>query len=108
MTGSGLPGERALQGAAEQGHGLDYIDFKVYVIAFVLVIAMVFSMCSMYPGRRLRPQRRSGERGGQASSSSRRAPGDDNGGRGSEEPTRRWRTTSREREEVTDEMLHRR
>ena len=77
--------------APEQGHahGWYYIDFEVYIVAFVLVIIVVVSTCSYYPGRTLGSGRGGGQRGGQASSSSRRAPGD--GGREGRSRTAKWR-----------------
>jgi len=78
LTGRSLRGEGDLRAyAPEQGHGW-YIDYKVYVISFVLMITVVVSTRSTNPGRRLGPERGSGQHGGRAgqgtSSSSRRAP----------------------------------
>ena len=109
-AGEELQQGRALRGhAPEQGLALDYnyVDFKVFVAAAILfVVTMVALLCAMYPGRRLGPER-SSRYGG--SSSSRPGPGGDRAG---DDPTRRSRTTSRDRRGEPDEdvvaTLHKR
>ena len=80
VTGE-LQGDRALRGAPVRGNGfynyvgvyvqqLLYYNYKVYLLAVFLVFLLVaMVLCTMYPGRRLGPQR--GPRGGSGSSSSR-------------------------------------
>ena len=108
-AGEELQQGRALRGhAPEQGLALDYnyVDFKVYVVVAILFVVTMVALCTMYPGRRLGPER-SSRYGG--SSSSRPGPGGDREG---DDPTRRSRTTSRDRRGEPDEdvvaALHRR
>ena len=108
-AGEELQQGRALRGhAPEQGLALDYnyVDFKVFVAVAILFVVTMVALCTMYPGRRLGPERRSRYGG---SSSSRPGPGGDREG---DDPTRRSRTTSRDRRGEPDEdvvaTLHKR
>ena len=99
-AGEELQQGRALRGhAPEQGLALDYnyVDFKVFVVVAILFVVTMVALCAMYPGRRLGPERRSRYGG---SSSSRPGPG---GGPEGDDPTRRSRTASRDRQEDPNE-----
>ena len=95
-----------------QGYGWYVVckEYKIYFLVFVPVIfVVVATTCTMYPGRRLGPQRGERQQQGGASSSSRPTGGDGNQGR--EDPTRRSRTTSRDRSRPAEDIvatLHRR
>ena len=122
LSGKELQGEQGLRGgralhAPVQGSGngynngwyVFYKEYKVYILVFVLVILMVVATtCTMYPGRRLGPRRGGQREEGGASSSSRPTGGD----QGGDDPTRRSRTASRDRREDPSEeavaTLHRR
>ncbi len=82
LTGNALRGEGALQDHVPvQDHGswnyvggylqrLVYYNYKVYfLVVFLVFLLVAMVLCSMYPGRRLGPQR--GPHGGSGSSSSR-------------------------------------
>ena len=113
QQGQVLRGGRALRGGApEQGYGwyVFYKEYKSYFLVFVLAIFMVLATtCTMYPGRRLGPRRGGHHQEGGASSSSRPTGG--YGDRGGDDPTRRSRTTSRDRGQPEEDVvatLHRR
>ena len=95
-----------------QGYGWHVVfkEYQIYFLVFVLVIfVVVATTCTMYPGRRLGPQRGERQQQGGASSSSRPTGGD--GNQGGEDPARRSRTTSRDRSRPEEDIvatLHRR
>ena len=108
-----LQQDRALRGGAPvQGYGWNAVfkEYQIYFLVFVLLICMVLATtCTMSPGRRLGPQRGERQQQGGASSSSRPTGG--YGDRRGEDPTRRSRTTSRDRGQPAEDVvatLHRR